>query len=148
MESALAELGEADRALVVLRYRNGLELAELAEAFGLREGTVRMRLSRALARMRAALEAREGARAAYGEVAATRGAPLAARGGLPAPGAPPPPAAAAPFGGPPPARARLGASTPLGASPPLGALGAALVGLDEAPAYEARLAALVRATFG
>jgi RNA polymerase sigma-70 factor (ECF subfamily) len=50
--AALAELSEGERALVVLRYAHGFEYAELAETFGLREGTVRMRLSRALGRMR------------------------------------------------------------------------------------------------
>lgn len=49
---ALASLDEATRALVVLRFRHGLEYAELAEVFGQKEGTIRMRLSRALARMR------------------------------------------------------------------------------------------------
>ena len=49
---ALDALAEGDRALVTLRFRNGLEYDELATAFGLKEGTVRMRMSRALARMR------------------------------------------------------------------------------------------------
>jgi RNA polymerase sigma-70 factor (ECF subfamily) len=53
---ALDALAEAERALVVLRFKNGLEYDELAEVFGLREGTVRMRVSRALARMRQVLE--------------------------------------------------------------------------------------------
>jgi RNA polymerase sigma-70 factor (ECF subfamily) len=61
VRAALSSLAETDRALVVLRFRQGLDYAEIAEAFGLREGTVRMRLSRALARMRAALEAPRGA---------------------------------------------------------------------------------------
>src|SRR5690606_4644527 len=59
VEDALAQLVEGERALVVLRFKNGLEYAELAEAFGLREGTVRMRLSRALAKMREALRAKD-----------------------------------------------------------------------------------------
>jgi RNA polymerase sigma-70 factor (ECF subfamily) len=59
IEAALEALVEGDRALVVLRFRHGLEYPELAAAFGLREGTVRMRISRALSRMRAALLARE-----------------------------------------------------------------------------------------
>lgn len=54
--SALAQLGEGERALVLLRFRHGLEYRELADVFGLREGTVRMRLSRALSRMRRALQ--------------------------------------------------------------------------------------------
>jgi RNA polymerase sigma-70 factor, ECF subfamily len=56
LKAALDGLAEVDRALVVLRYRHGLEYLELAEVFGLRAGTIRMRLSRALARMRAELE--------------------------------------------------------------------------------------------
>lgn len=52
----LDALAEGDRALVVLRFKNGLEYDELATAFGLKEGTVRMRVSRALARMRTVLE--------------------------------------------------------------------------------------------
>jgi RNA polymerase sigma-70 factor (ECF subfamily) len=58
VEDALAKLGAIERALVVLRFRNGLDYAELATAFGLGEGAVRMRLSRALARMRRFLEAK------------------------------------------------------------------------------------------
>jgi RNA polymerase sigma-70 factor (ECF subfamily) len=59
VEAALEALAEGDRALVVLRFRHGLEYPELAVAFGLREGTVRMRISRALARMREALLERD-----------------------------------------------------------------------------------------
>lgn len=56
VEAALDELAEGERALVVLRYRHGLDYRELAHVFGIRPGTLRMRLSRALNRMRAALE--------------------------------------------------------------------------------------------
>ncbi len=56
VDGALAELDEGDRALVVLRYRHGMSYEEIAAVFGLKEGTVRMRMSRALARMRRALE--------------------------------------------------------------------------------------------
>jgi RNA polymerase sigma-70 factor (ECF subfamily) len=59
VEAALASLDEGERALVVLRFRQGLDYSELAEASGLREGTVRMRVSRALARMRRALSGPE-----------------------------------------------------------------------------------------
>jgi|GEM_PF-571337 len=55
VEQALAELSDSDRALVVLRFRNGFGYDELADVFGVRQGTVRMRLSRALGRMRSAL---------------------------------------------------------------------------------------------
>jgi len=56
-ERAMAVLGESERALVVLHFGHGVGYPELADSFGLREGTVRMRISRALARMRAALAA-------------------------------------------------------------------------------------------
>jgi len=52
---AISVLGEIERALVVLHFGHGVAYRELAESFGLREGAVRMRISRALARMRAAL---------------------------------------------------------------------------------------------
>jgi RNA polymerase sigma-70 factor, ECF subfamily len=56
VKAALNTLGRIDRALVVLRFQHGFEHDELAAAFCLRPGTVRMRLSRAMARMRAFLE--------------------------------------------------------------------------------------------
>jgi RNA polymerase sigma factor (sigma-70 family) len=109
--AALARLGESERALVVLRFRHGLEYPELADVFGVRQGTVRMRLSRALACMRQVLESREQSAAhvaAFEEAAST---PTMQRGRAPMP----PAAAAAPrsptstggappagFGGPPP----------------------------------------------
>jgi RNA polymerase sigma-70 factor, ECF subfamily len=54
-ELAMSVLRETERALVVLRFGHGVSYRELAESFGLREGAVRMRVSRALARMHAAL---------------------------------------------------------------------------------------------
>ena len=54
-ELAMSVLGETARALVVLHFGHGVSYRELAESFGLREGAVRMRVSRALARMHAAL---------------------------------------------------------------------------------------------
>lgn len=56
VERGLMVLSETERALVVLRHGHGLSYAELARAFGIREGTVRMRVSRALKRMRAVLD--------------------------------------------------------------------------------------------
>jgi RNA polymerase sigma-70 factor (ECF subfamily) len=56
VEAALDELAEGERALVVLRYRHGLDYRELAHVFGIRPATLRMRLSRALNKMRHALE--------------------------------------------------------------------------------------------
>ncbi len=75
---ALAALDEGERALVILRYRHGLSYDELANVFGLRAGATRMRVSRALSRMRAALERVEPLEE------------LAAREALPAPRAPAP----------------------------------------------------------
>jgi RNA polymerase sigma-70 factor, ECF subfamily len=97
VEVALAQLAEAERALVVLRFRHELEYDELAGVFGLREGAVRMRLSRAIARMRSALEPTE--RVAIHELLesaqaaprrAAEAAPRAAAPGAAVPGAPPP----------------------------------------------------------
>jgi RNA polymerase sigma-70 factor (ECF subfamily) len=84
VEAALDSLVEGDRALIVLRFRNGLDYSELAMAFGLKPGTVRMRVSRALARMRGALEQRAQAQPALQQRAA-----LAEELAASAPGAPP-----------------------------------------------------------
>jgi RNA polymerase sigma-70 factor (ECF subfamily) len=134
---ALDALGEGDRALVTLRFRNGLEYDELATAFGLREGTVRMRVSRALARMREAIAAAE--------------APAAA--GVASAAAPPPAPAAASraFGGPARARhAERGVATfSRGGAPapaPASTLGAALAACEPLAMSEAlttRLQAMV-----
>jgi RNA polymerase sigma-70 factor, ECF subfamily len=58
---ALAALDETSRALVVLHFGHGVGYRELAEAFALREGALRMRISRALTRMRDALTVDEDA---------------------------------------------------------------------------------------
>lgn len=52
----LAALGEAERALVVLRYAHGLSYDELASSFGIKPGTARMRVARALEKMRGAID--------------------------------------------------------------------------------------------
>jgi RNA polymerase sigma-70 factor (ECF subfamily) len=57
--AALAELDPADRALVVLRHLLGYRASELARIFDMPAATVRTRLARALARLRARLEAEE-----------------------------------------------------------------------------------------
>jgi RNA polymerase sigma-70 factor (ECF subfamily) len=49
---AMRGLADADRELLSLRYAAGLEIAEIARVVGAREGTVRTRLSRAMARLR------------------------------------------------------------------------------------------------
>lgn len=50
--AALATLPAQDRALVVMRYREGLSDAEVAEATGMPVGTVKTRLFRARGRLR------------------------------------------------------------------------------------------------
>lgn len=52
---AVATLGERDREIVALRFFAGLSEAEMATALDVPAGTVKSRLSRALARLRAAL---------------------------------------------------------------------------------------------
>jgi RNA polymerase sigma factor (sigma-70 family) len=54
--AALAELREADQLVIAARYLLGLSEAETAAALGLRRGTVKSRLSRALGRLRVHLE--------------------------------------------------------------------------------------------
>lgn len=53
--AALAELPEADRELVSLRYGGGFSTAEVAEVLKVREAVVRTRLWRALGRLRKVL---------------------------------------------------------------------------------------------
>ena len=65
IREALAGLSADHRRVVVLRYFADLTVPELAEAIGVREGTVKSRLSRALGQLRDQL-ATGGAREAYG----------------------------------------------------------------------------------
>ena len=53
--AALARLSDADRRAIACRHLLGLSERETAAAFGVRRGTVKSRLSRALARLRAEL---------------------------------------------------------------------------------------------
>ncbi|MBX3273465.1 MAG: sigma-70 family RNA polymerase sigma factor [Sandaracinaceae bacterium] len=57
VRAGLDALDERERALVVLRFGHELGYPELSDAFGVPEGAVRMRISRAVAKMRAAIEA-------------------------------------------------------------------------------------------
>jgi RNA polymerase sigma-70 factor (ECF subfamily) len=50
--AALDQLSEADRDVIACRYLGGLSEAETAAALGIRPGTVKSRLSRALGRLR------------------------------------------------------------------------------------------------
>jgi RNA polymerase sigma-70 factor (ECF subfamily) len=54
--SAIQTLSESDREVVGLRYGSELEIAEIAAVLGIREGSARTRLWRALGRLRQALE--------------------------------------------------------------------------------------------
>lgn len=60
IRDALGQLPPDQRAVLVLREMHGLEYAEMAEALDLDPGTVKSRLSRARAAMRAALEHHHG----------------------------------------------------------------------------------------
>jgi RNA polymerase sigma-70 factor, ECF subfamily len=143
VEAALDELVEGERALVVLRYRHGLDYRELAHVFGIRPGTLRMRLSRALSRMRAALERASGELHCFEEEDAEADGLLsssfAAADLCDAPASPqdasPPPAAAAPAA---PAR-RMAVKARRASAPSGGGFFSKLLGRneqrrDEAPA--------------
>lgn len=121
IERALAPLTEIERAIVVLHHAHGVGYPELAGSFGIAEGALRMRMSRALGKMRDALD--EPASLA----APTKDGALRPSLGAPAPSAPPRasigvapgaarpagPAAPAPLGAPP-----SSASAPSCAAPP------------------------------
>ncbi|MDZ4797155.1 MAG: sigma-70 family RNA polymerase sigma factor, partial [Bryobacteraceae bacterium] len=52
LQSALAELGERERAALVLRDLEGLSTAEVAEAMGTTESTVRVQIAKARLKLR------------------------------------------------------------------------------------------------
>jgi RNA polymerase sigma-70 factor (ECF subfamily) len=56
VRSALDELPDRDREVLILRYLEGLRNAEVAEVLGIAEGAVRVRHVRALARLRLRLD--------------------------------------------------------------------------------------------
>ena len=56
VEQALAVLEDADRQVLRLRYRDDLTQADVARRLGVPEGTVKVRLHRARARLRTILE--------------------------------------------------------------------------------------------
>jgi RNA polymerase sigma-70 factor (ECF subfamily) len=58
LERAIETLEERDRSLIVLRYAHEMSFAELGEAFGVKPGAMRMRVQRALARLREVMEGR------------------------------------------------------------------------------------------
>lgn len=57
--AALSTLTEGQRAVLVLRFYEGLSEAETAYVLGIAPGTVKSRVSRALARLRTTLESQE-----------------------------------------------------------------------------------------
>jgi RNA polymerase sigma-70 factor (ECF subfamily) len=57
VKTALAEISTRDREILVMRYLEHLDGAEIAEALGITEGAVKLRLLRALQRMRGLLPA-------------------------------------------------------------------------------------------
>ena len=58
LDAALAELGEADRAAVLLRFFEGHDYAGVGGRLGLGENAARMRVERAMEKLRAALKRR------------------------------------------------------------------------------------------
>jgi RNA polymerase sigma factor (sigma-70 family) len=57
LQDALAQLDEADRELIALRYGADLTTAQIADLWNLRPNTIDVRIHRALERLRARLEA-------------------------------------------------------------------------------------------
>ena len=106
---ALECLDEGERALVVLRFGHGLDYPALADAFGIKQGTARMRISRAVVKMRRAVEAGPADEALFeldapAESRARFGAAPASSAAPPFPQAPPAsPSMGAPPGAPAPA---------------------------------------------
>jgi RNA polymerase sigma factor (sigma-70 family) len=79
LERAIGTLDERDRSLIILRYAHEMSFAELAEAFGVKSGAMRMRIQRALARLREVMEGGVVEVAAMPEESATIPAPSASR---------------------------------------------------------------------
>lgn len=120
LRTGLAALDEVERAMVLLRFTQGLSYDEIADTFGVRSGAVRMRVGRALTKMRQAIEAHElvTEQALHSPVrgSTARGDLLGAVSPSAGPRAPGAPAAA---GAPPPAPApaRVGAPSPAALPP-------------------------------
>ncbi len=153
LERGLAVLGETERALVVLHHAHGVGYPELAGSFGLAEGALRMRMSRALGKVRAALEAPPSFASAAMPMLGSAASPPAPRSAAPEHGAPAPSwfarvraAVAGPSPGPPPAPAaprRFAPSALEDGELTLPAPPAAALLWGASSALRARLAALV-----
>jgi len=115
VEGVLA-LGEAERTALLLHYFEGLPAAEIARRAGVPDATVRARLARGVAKLRAELEQRLGLGPER-----LRGLLLSIANGssLGAPGAPGASSSSSTSPAPPPAAAAAGAATGAGASLPL-----------------------------
>ena len=159
VKRGLDALGENERALVMLRFGHELGYGELAATFGLSEGAVRMRVSRAVEKMREALSTpvarrRRAASSRRARCGVERTGPLApsppplasAPARAPVPGAPPPPSVPVPGQSPPAAaaraRARLFGS---GGGAPVPGAARSLFGSHASTRLRARLRALVDA---
>lgn len=59
IRAALSTLTDGQRAVLVLRFYEGLSEAETADALGIAPGTVKSRVSRSLARLRTTIESEE-----------------------------------------------------------------------------------------
>jgi len=97
IREGLAVLSESERAMVLLRFAHGLSFDEIAESFGVKSGAVRMRVGRALTKMRDAIERPA---LAVGAVSPAYSGAMPSLGASAAPGAPrmqPAPAPAAPL---------------------------------------------------
>jgi len=130
---ALSALSEVPRAMVRLRFVHGLDYQELAGVFDIKPGTARMRISRALARMRLELDPPMAADVAcldadaLDELAPEEMAPRAGAA-PPLPAAPPPAPSGGVFGG---LRRRSRAQRPPAFAQVLGALGLPSAGFVE-----------------
>jgi RNA polymerase sigma-70 factor (ECF subfamily) len=96
IREGLAVLSESERAMVLLRFAHGLSFDEIAESFGVKSGAVRMRVGRALTKMRDAIE---GPALGVGAATPAYSGAMPSFGSPSAPGAPlmqPAPATAAP----------------------------------------------------
>lgn len=127
IRDGLAVLSESERAMVLLRFAHGLSFDEIAESFGVKSGAVRMRVGRALTKMRDAIAGTEEftleeRRSSPSFARARPVSPAPAAGGAPLPAPNVAPAAPAPAPSPgymaPPAPPPMAAAPPpMGAAP-------------------------------
>ena len=73
LDEAMHELNQGERELLLLRFFDGLKLGEMGKRFGISENATRMRVERALDKLRLILESR-GLKSSIGGLAALLGA--------------------------------------------------------------------------